>query len=80
MRFQRILFFIVLMKTSKKYADDIRRMTQPPQTREFTKTEEEKDTSLPYDPNLVCPKCGKRYRVGEIQKLGRHVNEFCTAK
>ena len=64
----------------QKYADHIRRMTQPPQTREFTKTEEEEDTSLPYDPNLVCPKCGKRYRVGEIQKLGRHVNEFCTVK
>ena len=61
----------------QKYADDIRRMTQPPQTQEFTTIE---DTSLPYDPNLVCPKCGKRYRIGEIQKLGRHVNEFCTAK
>ena len=60
----------------QKYADDIRRMTQPPQTQEFTTI----DTSIPYDPNLVCPKCGKRYRVGEIQKLGRHVNEFCTAK
>ena len=33
----------------------------------------------PYDPNLICPKCGKQYRVGEIQKLRRHINEKCTA-
>ena len=26
----------------------------------------------PYDPNLVCPRCGRQYRVGEIQKLKRH--------
>ena len=37
----------------QKYADDMRRMmTQPPQTREYTKTEEEEDTSLPYDPKF----------------------------
>ena len=27
----------------------------------------------PYDPNLVCPMCGKRHRVGEIQKFRKHV-------
>ena len=34
----------------------------------------------PYDPNLVCPKCGKRYRIGEIQRLRRHVLERCRYK
>ena len=33
----------------------------------------ENDDDRPYDPNLVCPKCGKQYRVGEIQKLKQHV-------
>ena len=27
----------------------------------------------PYDPNLVCPMCKKRHRVGEIQKYRKHV-------
>ena len=27
----------------------------------------------PYDPNLVCPMCGKCHRVGEIQKFRAHV-------
>ena len=31
------------------------------------------DNDRPYDPNLVCPKCGKQYCVGEIQKLKRHI-------
>ena len=26
----------------------------------------------------VCPKCGKQFCVGEVQKLKRHINEFCT--
>ena len=29
----------------------------------------------PFDPNLVCPKCGKRHRIGEIQKFRKHVKE-----
>ena len=37
------------------------------------------DSSIPQDPNLICPKCGKIYRIGEIQQLNRHVNEFCKA-
>ena len=31
----------------------------------------------PYDPNLVCPMCRKRFRIGGIQKFRRHVNT-CT--
>ena len=29
----------------------------------------------PYDPNLVCPMCGKKHRIGEIQKFRKHVSE-----
>ena len=32
----------------------------------------------PYDPNLVCPMCGKRHRIGEIQEFRKHVSE-CDA-
>ena len=28
----------------------------------------------PYDPNLVCPMCGKKHRIGEIQKFRKHVS------
>ena len=28
----------------------------------------------PYDPNLVCPMCGKKHRIGEIQKFRAHVD------
>ena len=41
--------------------------------------EDEEEDDIPYDPNLVCPGCNARYRVGEIQKLRRHIREFCTA-
>ena len=54
------------------YAEEAREMTRPPNdTKEF-----EVDR-LPYDPNLVCPKCGKRYRIGEIQRFKRHLEERC---
>uniref|UniRef100_A0A1X7UA47 Uncharacterized protein n=1 Tax=Amphimedon queenslandica TaxID=400682 RepID=A0A1X7UA47_AMPQE len=43
-------------------------------------SEVSKREKAPYDPNLVCPKCGKQYRVGGIQKLRRHINERCTGK
>ena len=58
-----------------------REKTRPPPTQEFQKKDDE-DTSIsiPYDPNLTCQGCGKRYRFGEIQKLRRHVNEFCVAR
>ena len=29
---------------------------------------------IPYDPNLVCPKCRMKFREGEIQKFRRHVS------
>ena len=37
------------------------------------------DLQKPLDPNLVCPYCGKQFRVFEIQKLRRHANE-CDMK
>ena len=59
-------------------AEEVRRMSRRPVTDEIILDNE--DSSLPYDPNLVCPKCGRQYRVGEIQKLKRHMVEFCTGK
>ena len=59
-------------------AEEVRRMSRRPDTQEVLFDDE--DSSLPYDPNLVCPKCGRQYRVGEIQKLKRHMVEFCTGK
>ncbi|XP_019860482.1 PREDICTED: ELKS/Rab6-interacting/CAST family member 1-like [Amphimedon queenslandica] len=38
------------------------------------------DDERPYDPSLVCPKCGRKFRVGQEQKQRRHINEFCTMK
>ena len=29
----------------------------------------------PYDPNLVCPMCSKKHRIGEIQKFRAHVDK-----
>ena len=34
---------------------------------------------LPFDPNLVCPMCGKEHRIGEIQKFRVHV-DLCEGK
>ena len=31
----------------------------------------------PYDPNLTCPSCGLKFRIGEIQKFKRHAST-CT--
>ena len=59
-------------------AEEVRRMSRRPDTQEVLFDDE--DSSLPYDPNLVCPKCGRQYRVGEIQKLKRHMVEFCAGK
>jgi len=33
---------------------------------------------IPYDPDLTCPMCNKRFRIGEIQKYRAHVNKQCT--
>ena len=59
------------------YANDVRDMTRRPTTKEV---EAENDTSLAFDPNLVCYKCGKQYRIGEIQKFKRHIKELCPMK
>ncbi len=29
---------------------------------------------VPYDPNLVCPICGKKFRIGKIQRFRKHVD------
>ena len=39
-----------------------------------------KNDKPPYDPNLVCPKCGKQYRTGQIQRLRRHIKERCNGE
>ena len=33
---------------------------------------DDKVFEIPLDPNLVCPKCGRRFRHGEIQRLKLH--------
>ena len=33
---------------------------------------------IPYDPNLTCPMCNKRFRIGEIQKYRAHVKNRCV--
>ena len=35
------------------------------------------DPRRPFDPNLVCPMCRKKFRIGEIQKFKKHVST-CT--
>ena len=47
--------------------------SQASQDDELEESGENLDNDRPYDPNLVCPKCGKQYCVGEIQKLKRHI-------
>ena len=37
------------------------------------------DEIAPFDPNLECPTCGKRFRIGQIQKFRHHAAE-CTHK
>ena len=62
----------------QNYANDVRDMTRRPTTKEVEA--ENEDTSLAFDPNLVCHKCGKRYRIREIQKFKRHIKELCPMK
>ena len=57
------------------YANQVRDMTKRPTTAKV-----DDHSSLPYDPNLVCHKCGKRYHIGEIQKFKRHIKETCPNK
>lgn len=35
--------------------------------------------NVPYDQNLVCPMCGQRFRLGQIQKFRKHVSS-CVSK
>ena len=50
-------------KEMKQYVQDI---THRPTTKEMF---EDDDSSFPYDPNLVCHKCGMKYCISEIQKF-----------
>ena len=52
----------------KMYADPNESINDPEQSFE-----------IPYDPNLVCPKCGRQFRRGEIQKFRKH-HEGCTGR
>ncbi len=29
---------------------------------------------VPFDPNLICPTCRQRFRLGQIQKFRKHVS------
>ena len=42
--------------------------------REDERVLEGEGDGIPYDPNLVCPKCRMRFREGEIQKYRKHVS------
>lgn len=48
-------------------------------TREIQETAVETDIQKSFDPNLVCPTCGKQFRIFEIQIFKRHANE-CRMK
>ena len=45
-------------------------LVQP--TRDRSDSDSVNDTDIPFDPNLVCPKCKKQFREGEIQKYRNH--------
>ena len=32
------------------------------------------DLQRPFDPNLICPMCRRKFRIGEIQKFKKHVD------
>ena len=66
-----------LTKEIEEMAEIVRKESRGPSTEEVLFNDDPND-DRPYDPNLVCPRCGKQYRKGEIQKLRRHMNEFCT--
>ena len=52
----------------KMYADPNESINDPEQSFE-----------IPFDPNLVCPKCGRQFRRGEIQKFRKH-HEGCSGR
>ena len=65
--------------STQTFAYDNRRMTQLPRTEKVKRNDD--DFLIPQNQNLICPKRDKIHvcRKGEIQKLNRHVNEFCKA-
>ena len=44
-----------------------------PSTKE---AQEDNDSSIPYNPNLVCHKCGMKYHIGKIQNLKDILKNF----
>ena len=66
-------------KEIQQVAAEVRRQSQIPRTEEFLDDDNDDPSLGPYDPNLTCNGCGMRYRYGEIQKLRRHINEFCVS-
>ncbi len=63
----------------EQVAAEVKRLSQPPRTEEMLNDDNDDPSLGPYDPNLTCNGCGMRYRYGEIQKLRRHINEFCVS-
>ena len=60
----------------KDIDDDIKIMAQ--EVHEQVNRDPSLDMTMvhkPMDPNLVCPICGKNFRIGEIQKFRKHVDE-----
>ena len=49
--------------------DDAVRLDQP--------TSYDQPSEIPFDPSLVCPKCGRQFLRGEIQKAREH-HEWCS--
>ena len=45
-------------------------LVQP--TRVRSDSDSVNNIDIPFDPNLVCPKCKKQFREGEIQKYKKH--------
>ena len=62
---------------TEEVRQEYHKMMRRPSTKEV---QENDDSSLPYDPNLVCYKCGMKYHIGEIQNFKRHIKEFCPMK
>ena len=69
--------FYCQVPLTEEIRQDYYKMMKRPSTKEV---QEDDDSSLPYDPNLVCHKCGWKYRIGEIQKFKRHIKELCPMK
>ena len=71
-------------------ACEVRKMTAPPLTAQHSLEldqhplhhqliQGDQGFEIPLDPNLVCSKCGRKFRHGEIQKLRKHFDK-CSGK